>query len=199
MADFDTGDVVRLGLVQKFKVVWDIVNVIHVQITAGGGLAFAAAAQDFQEFADAIAATIASIVTDDQLPDYISVKNITQDTVWGNIAWNLYAGGASATDPLAAQLSLLVFGRTQISRVQLRKYLGVFTEGQLTEGVWSAGTRSLGQAYVDYLVAGHTMGNGSVLRGCAYNPTLDRVTFALTGATSEAPVVQRRRRVGRGS
>lgn len=199
MADFDTGDVVRLGMVQKTTIAGDIVSVANVQITAGGGLAFAAASQDLQEWADTLWATVAADISNTQTADHISIKNMSQDTVWGNIAWNAYSGGTDVADPTAPQVALLVWGRTNRSRVQLRKYLGVFTEPDMTSGEWSAGVRSLAQNFIDYLITGHTMTNGMVLRGCAYRESDARVTFAVTGTTTANPVIQRRRRSGAGS
>lgn len=199
VADFDTGDVVRLGCVQRYLGRSDIVNVLHLKIVSGGGLAFAAAAQDFQEYCDALFDTIKTLVPTAQIPVHISVQNVTQTTVWGAIAWNVYAGGTSASGVLAAQTSMLVFGRTAISRVQIRKYLGVFTEPNLTSGEWTTTARSVAQAFIDYHVVQKTMTNGLVLQGVAYNPPLARSTVAITGTTSAVPVTQRRRRLDRGA
>lgn len=199
MADFDNGDVVRLGCVQKLDLVNDIANVLTVQITSGGGLAFAAAAQDFSEYCGDLFEGMVTLIVDEQLPSSISVANLTQDAVWGNIAWTTYDGGNSTGGPTAAQVAMLVFGRTNISRVQIRKYLGVFSTGFVVNGEWTAGARSVAQTFIDNHITPQTMTNGLVLRGCAYNAALARVTFANSGATSGIPVIQRRRRIGRGS
>ena len=199
MADFNEGDVVRLGCVQEFDGSEDIVNVLHCVLQDATFLAFAAAAQDFQEYCDALYATYAAGLSDLMLPKHISVKNITRSEVWGNIAWDTYAGGEEATFATAPQVALLVWGRTPISRVQIRKYLGVGCHGHITDGVWGGTIRGLAQNYIDYHITPHTMGNGLILKGCAYNALLDRVTYAVTGATSANPVIQRRRRRGRGA
>lgn len=199
MADFETNDVVRLTPTMEVDGADAIVNVLHVQITGGGPLAFAAAAQDFVEYCDALYALIEGKLANNALDDFIGIKNVTQDTVWGAVAWTDFDGGTNAGEMLPLQLCVLAWGRTQISRVQIRKYLGPFTESDQGEGSWSADLRSSCQSYIDYHITGQTMGNGLVLRGCAYSPSLARVTFALTGTTTAIPVIQRRRRKGRGS
>lgn len=199
MADFETGDVVRLGMVHKLDLLSDIVNVVHVQITAGGGLDFAAAALDFQQYTAALMNTIVTIVVNNMVAEHVSVKNITRAAVWGNIAWDGYTIGSNVSEATAAQVAVLAWGRTSRSRVQIRKYLGVFGEPQMTDGVWTSATRVLCNNFIDYHIVGQTMDEGLVLRGCAFRPSDSRVTFAITGTTSAMPVIQRRRRVGRGS
>lgn len=199
MADFDTGDIVRLGAVQKYAGVSDIVGVLHLRINAGGGLAFAQASLDFQEYCDTLYALFEAQVSVLQLPEHISVQNVTQSTVWGNIAWDAYDGGTSAADVLAAQTAMLVWGRTAISRVQIRKYLGVLTEPFLTTGAWTAAARAAGLNFINYHIAAQAMTEGLVLQGVAWSPSLSRATTAVSGTTSPIPVTQRRRRTGRGS
>ena len=199
MADFNEGDVVRLGAVQEFDAAVEVVGVLHVVLQDATFLPFAAAAQDFQEYCDALYALYEASTSDLQLPKHISVKNITQAAVWGNIAWNIYSGGTNVADPTAPQVALLAWGRTSISRVQMRKYLGVGTEVEMTGGTWLAAARTRGQAFIDYHITPQTMGNGLILRGCAYKGDIARVTYAVTGTTSANPVIQRRRRRGRGS
>lgn len=199
MSDFDTGDVVRLGCVLKFNSLFDIVNVLHVKIVSGGGLAFAAFTLDVQEYCDALYANISGRLSDLVTDDRISIKNVTQSTVWGAIAWDAFAGGINAGEPTALQTACLAWGRTSISRVQIRKYLGPFTEADLADALWNSTARAAAQNYIDYHIVENLMGEGSVLQGVAYSPSLARATVALTGATSEVPVTQRRRRQGRGS
>jgi hypothetical protein len=199
MADFETNDVVRLACAMQVDGSEAVVNVLHVQITGGGPLAFAAAAQDFQEYTQALYQLIDQNLPNNLTSDYVGVKNVTQGTVWGSIAWTGFAAGLSVADMLPMQTALLAWGRTPITRVQIRKYLGPWTESDQTDGLWSSGLRAACQQYIDYHITGQTMGNGLVLRGCAYNYPLSRVTFALTGTTSANPVIQRRRRRGRGA
>lgn len=199
MADFDTGDIVRLGCVMRNRGLVDIVNVLHLEILSGGGLAAPAAYEDFQEYCDNLYATIGANLVNTQLADRISVANVTQSTVWGAISWDVFAGGGDAGDQTADQVALMVFGRTPISRVQIRKYLGVFSESSITDGIWGSAIRSNCQNYIDYLITPDVMTNGLELVGVAWSELYTRATRALTGATSAEPVIQRRRRRGRGS
>lgn len=199
MADFDTNDIVRLGCVQRFQSVYDIVNVLHVKIISGGGLAFAAASQDIQQYCGALFSIIEGEISDDQVPLQISISNVTQATVWGGVAWTGYSGGQAATDPTATQLAMLAYARTSIPRVQIRKYLGVFTEAMMTGGLWSAGVRSLGNSFITYHITPQAMTNGLVLQGVAWNPSLSRAAVGISVGVSIPPVVQRRRRIGTGS
>lgn len=199
MADFDTGDVVRLGCVLKFDGLYDIVNVYHVKILSGGNLPFATASLDYVEYCDALYAFIAEKQVNNITPGSIGIKNITQNTVWGNVAFDVYAGGSSTADSVALQVALLAWGRTSISRVQIRKYLGVFSETDIADGLWIATLRGVCETMMAYHITAQTMTEGQVLQGCAYSLSLARVTFALSATTSEVPVIQRRRRQGRGS
>lgn len=199
MADFDTGDVVRLTTNQRFQTSYAIVNTWHLRIDSGGGLAFAAFSLDLQQYADALFNPLATVLSNAQTAYNLNVVNVTQGTVWPNFAWSSYTGGSGATDTLAPQVALLAFGRTQLPRVQIRKYLGVFTEAATTNGLFIGAIVSAGLALMTYHIAGQTMGGGSVLRGVAYNYALSRATYALTPACSSVPVIQRRRRLGRGA
>lgn len=198
MADFNDGDVVRLGCVQEIDLTDDLVNVLHVTINSGGPMAFAAASQDFQEYCDALYNPLVTSVSSRVTSKHISVKNVTQAQVWGNIAWLTYGGGSSGSDAVANQLAVLVWGRTTRPRVQIRKYLGLFTEINITNGLWISALQALCGAFMVYHIAPQTMTNGLVLQGCAYNYALSRVTLANSYAVSANPVVQRRRRKGRG-
>lgn len=199
MADFDNGDVVRLGAQFLMNATDTIVNVWHVQIESGAPMAFPAAAQDFQDYMGFLYASMMSYYVTTFLSDRISVKNETQNTVWGSIAFGTPLAGTSVGDETAQQTALLGWGRTSLSRVQIRKYWGPFTETDMSNGLWLSGIRAAILGRMDYHIVGQTMGNGLKLIGVAYNKTLARATVALSSTTSPVPVVQRRRRQGRGS
>jgi hypothetical protein len=199
MADFETGDVVRLGVVQTFDNEHDIVNVLHLLIIAGGPMTFATASLDFQEYVDDLYTPLASLLSDLQDADHISAANVTQDLVFGNFAFDTYTGGSNIADALPPTDTLLAFGRTSRPRVQIRKYLGVFCEGDQADGLWSSTVRAAGLTYINYHIAQQTMTNGLVLQGVAYNRTAGTSYGARSGSTSQAVCTQRRRRRGRGS
>lgn len=96
-------------------------------------------------------------------------------------------------------ICLLGWARTLKPRVQIRKYWGVFDEGGLTGGLWTAATRTACQnAMVDHITS-FVGTNGLTVVGVAYNRTLLTTTDALSATTAEEPAYQRRRKRGRGS
>lgn len=199
MADFDVGDVVRLGCVMKFDELYDIVNVYHIEIIAGAGWAFAAATASIQAYVDLLYDSLTSFLPTALLPDRIQIKNMTQATIWGAIAWGTWAGGEAVDQVLPLQVCCLGYGRTSISRVQIRKYFGPFTEGSQEDAFWTAAVRVACNDLMDDHIVNKEVAGSMTVKGCAYRPLPARVTFALTAATSAAPVIQRRRRPGRGS
>lgn len=199
MADFDTGDVVRLGAKIAFDSTYDIVNVFNLRINSGGNLPFATASLDLQEWLDDFYGYLTTYMVNDCVADSVSVKNETQDLVFGSMSWGTWSGGGHVGDPTPPGVALLGFCRTKYSRVQIRKYLGVFTDEYLTSGYWNSTIRGACDNAMSYLLNQQTMTNGLVLQGVAYNPTTGTARFGLTPSTSQEPVYQRRRRRGRGS
>lgn len=199
MTDFLSGDIVRLGAVMRYNSTDDIVGVWHARIESGGPMAFAAAAQDFAEYIDDLYRSLVSYYSTVVVGDHISIKNMTKDEVWGNIAWGPAFTGTNVSDRLPLQVALLAWGRTAKSRVQIRKYFGPFTEVDQTAGAWAAGIQSAVAARMAYHIASQTMTNGLELRGVAYNRTLGTYTYAIGATATTNPVVQRRRRQGRGA
>ena len=199
MADFENGDVVRLGAQFLLNGTDALVNVYTLQINSGGPMAFAAAAQDFADYLNSLYGGFLAYWPTTFQTDRISVKNETQDTVWGAIAWKTVLTGTNINDSLPPQVALLGWGRTPLSRVQIRKYFGVFCENHISNGLWASGLRFVVDTAMQYVIAPQTQPNGLVLQGVAYNKALARATTALTVTTAEVPVIQRRRRVGRGA
>lgn len=199
MADFDTGDIVRLGAQMTLNLTDEVVGVWHVRIEAGGPMAFAAAGQDFQEYIDGIYRPLVAYYTTAITSNYISVKNQTQATVWGSIAWNPSFTGTSVGERVTPQVALLAWGRTAKSRVQIRKYFGPFTDGNIAQGVWDAGTTAACAAVMSWHIGTQTMTNGLQLKGVAYNRTAGTYNYGLGATATNNPVIQRRRRQGRGA
>lgn len=199
MADFETGDVVRLGASFLLDVSDVIVNVFHAKIVDGGPMAFAAAAQDFQDYIHYIYNPTMGQYSNVFASDRISVKNETQNTVWGSIAFASSLVGAETGDRMNAQTALLSYARTPLSRVQIRKYWGPFTKVDLLNGLWISSIRATFQTAMDYHIAPHVMPNGLELLGVAYNKLLGRATEAYSSTTAQVPVIQRRRRTGTGA
>lgn len=199
MAQVDVGDILRLGCVQIFNGTVDIVNVFHVQVTGGGDKAYWEITDDIQEYTAALFDTIDTYLSDMVNADRISISNETQDLVFGSIEWSGYTGGSGAGDVTAPGVGVLTWARTLYPRVQMRKYLGPFTESDMTDGTWTGGITTACLALMDYHVGSRTMTDGLVLTGVAYNKALARVAGAISTAVSANPVYQRRRRLGSGS
>lgn len=199
MAEVDPGDVLRVAAVLEFKGAEDIVNVFHLKHTGAGSFTFAEILTPLADYFDDLYAEITSVLSDEILPNYLSLANITQSTVLGAFAWGSFAGGTDTGDPTASQLCCLAYARTVLSRVQIRKYLGVFTESQMTNGLWLTGVSSACNDFMAYHITAQQPTTGLTLKGCAYNAGLARATFGISPHASTAPVVQRRRREGRGS
>lgn len=199
MADFEQDDVIRIGCVLQVSGAYEVVNVLNVIKLDGTSRTFAQLSPDIQEYCDALYATIEGRQTDLLTGKHISIKNMTQLTVWGNIAWDTYAGGTEVAEPTALQVACLGFGRTPLSRVQIRKYLGVFTELNLVDGAWDGTVRGACDNFMTYHIASQALTGGLNIQGIAYRPSDGRVVYATSAATSVQPVIQRRRRRGRGS
>ena len=199
MANVDVGDVLRFGCVQVFNGTVDIVNVFHVEVVATPAGGFSAIAGDIQEYCDTMFATIASALSDMVNSDRISVSNETQGLVFGSIEWDSFAGGSNVADVTAPGVCCLTWARTVYPRVQMRKYLGPFTEADMTDGTWAGGLTTACNNLLDYHIALQELDDGLQVVGIAYNKALDRRAGAISTTVSANPVYQRRRRLGAGS
>lgn len=199
MADFDNGDIIRIAAVLRHNSADDMVNVWHARIEAGGPMAFAAAALDFAEYVETLYRPIVAYYSIVTVGDHISVKNMTQSTVWAAFAWNPAFTGSSGADRLPTQVAVLAWGRTQKSRVQIRKYMGPFTENNQVGGSWDGAIQSAMASVMSVHIGTQTMTNGLQLKGVAYNRTAGTYEYAVGATATTNPVVQRRRRRGRGA
>jgi hypothetical protein len=199
MADFDNSDIVRLAFVQRYGTGTSIVNVVHVRLESGANIDFATFAVAAGEYGGYLYAPLAPVITNAQVADYIAVTNVTQGRVWGQANWLGYTGGNAATEALPPQVCLLCWGRTTLPRVQLRKYLGVFTEANMNSGIWAAAIVAAGVTWMGNHIAPWASTGGTTFKGGAYRDSDGRFTTAVSVASTQNPVIQRRRRVGTGT
>lgn len=199
MADVETGDILRVAAVMRISEISDIVNTWHLRVSAGGGIAWAEASLDIQEYMDDLYAYLTTYITDEQEADHLEMVNMTQDTTYGSFAWDTWTGGTNVNDPTAWQVSALGFVRTYKPRVQIRKYLGVFTDDQMTDGMWGSTLRSAIINMMTYHQGSQAMTQSLTLKGVAYNATAGTYQNGVSTSCSAAPVIQRRRRPGTGS
>ena len=199
MADFEQGDIIRVGAVMTYDGSEDVVNVYHIRQVDAGAYTWAQVTGALQTYMDAIMATLDTELSTLMVAAELQVTNVTQNQVYGAIAWGVFAGGSGAGEQCAAAASCFGFARTRVPRVQIRKYYGIFPQSSLVDGQWDAGvTDAVGDA-LDYHIAEQTMGTGQVLQGVAYNRTLLTYAVGITVAVRAEPGYQRRRKRGVGS
>lgn len=199
MAEVDQGDVLRIGAIWTFEGTHQVANIWHAQNVAGGDRSYAAASVDVAQYMDDLYDNILANLSNEMVADYITLANVTQATTMGAIAWPVPLTGGGAGDVTAPGVCLFAYSRTFTPRVQIRKYLGVFTEPEMTDGLWGAGVRAAAMAMMAAHVTNYVGAGGMTLLGVAYNRTLQTVTLGVSTSTSGEPAYQRRRRRGRGS
>lgn len=199
MADFENNDVISLSARLEYSGGFSVVNVWYVQLDSGGPTSLAGISAAIQAYMDTLYGYLTAYFPDEVTPVSIGVRNETQSTVFGAIAWGSWAGGTATQQVTALGVALLAFARTYVPRVQIRKYMGPFTENDIYEGEWAATIRGA----AENMMADHISQNnpqGTIFwTGVAYNRTLGTVTHGQTATTSEEPAYQRRRKRGRGS
>lgn len=199
MADVNENDLLRIGAVMSFEGAYEVANVYHVQVIASGAWTWAMAAADIQEYMDELYQNIEGVLSASMESDRLTVQNITQATTFGAFAWGTPWVGDDAGDRCPPGVCLFTWARTYKARVQIRKYLGVFTEVGLTNGLWTAALRTAAEALMNDHIVGKVYTNGMTMIGIAYNRTTTDVNLAVSATSSAEPSYQRRRRRGRGS
>lgn len=199
MAEIENNDILRVGAVMKLDNTFDVVNTWHFNVDAGGPSTFAAATGAIQDYLDDIYNYLTTVMSNNISADYLTVSNITQDTVFGAIAWGTWAGGTNAAEHTAAGVACLAYGRTIKPRVQFRKYFGLFTETNMEDGLWLSAVRTPCENALAYHIAQQTPATGWTFTGVVWNAALSSLTYGISATTSAEPAYQRRRKRGRGS
>lgn len=199
MADINDGDVIRIAAVMQLDLVHEITNVWHVLVVSGAPMTFAAATPDFQEYMDLMWFDLDARLSDHQTADRLEIQNVTTNEVFGSIDWGDFTAGAGVGDHNPLGVCAFAWGRTRTPRVQIRKYMGVFTEAELLDGRWTSVLLAELQTMIDEHIGQNTMSAGLVLQGVAWNRTLKTYTVATSGAVQAEAAYQRRRKRGRGS
>lgn len=199
MADFEDGDIIRIGAVLTYDGSEDIVNVYHIRQNSGGDIAWSAMDGYLQIYMDALVATIdtewSTLITAKEL----QVTNVTQLAVYGAIAWGTFSQGGAAGEPTASGVACFGFIRTRKPRVQIRKYYGVFPQGAMIDGLWDAGVTGAVGDSLDYHRGAQQVGGVPIFQGVAYNRTLLTYELGVTTNVRSEPGYQRRRKRGVGS
>lgn len=199
VAEIDNGDILRIGATWQFEGAYEVTNVWHAKVVAGGGITYAAGALDVQDYMADIYVQIEPRLSSSMLTDFLTLSNVTQDTTFGAIAWQGLIQGDVVSQVTAPGVTLFAWARTLKPRVQIRKYFGVFTEDDMVDGVWSGAVRAVADAAMVVHVQDYVGGPALTLRGVAFNRTLLTHVEAISVSTSAEPAYQRRRKRGRGS
>lgn len=199
MADVENGDILRIGATWQLEGAYEITNVWHAKVVAGGGIPYAEAALDVQDYMADIYVQLEPRLSNDMVTDFLTLSNVTQDTTFGAIAWQGEIQGDIETPITAPGVCLFAWARTLKPRVQIRKYFGVFTEAEMDDGVWNGTVRGVADAAMVIHVQDYTGGPALTLKGVAYNREFGTHVEAISVATSGEPAYQRRRKRGRGS
>lgn len=199
MADVNDGDVIRIAGVMQLNLIHEVTNVWHMLVVSGGPMTFAAATPDFQEYMDLMFFDLDSRLTDHQTADRLEIQNVTTEEVFGSVDWGTFTGGSGVGDHNPLGVCAFAWGRTRTPRVQIRKYMGVFTEADITDGVWTGGLLSDLEDMMQEHIESNVMTGGLVLQGVAWNRTAKTHTLATSVSTAAEAAYQRRRKRGRGS
>lgn len=199
MADFEDFDIIRVGASLIYDSTEELVNVYHLRLNGGGPLTFAIMADAIQAYMDGIMLTLDTELSTLIAAGALSIANVTQLTVFGQVAWGDFSAGGAAGEPTAAGVTCFGFGRTRKPRVQIRKYFGVFPQSSMVDGSWDAGVTDAVGDTMDYHIAEQTVVGTKELQGVAWNRTLLTYEFAHTVRVNSEPSYQRRRRRGVGS
>ncbi len=199
MADVENGDILRIGATWQFEGAYEVTNVWHALVQAGGGIGYAEAALDIQDYMEDIYELVEPKLSDEMLTDFLTLSNVTQVTTFGAMAWQLALQGDVTTEVTAPGVTCLAWARTLKPRVQIRKYWGVFCEVDMQDGLWSSSLRAACLSAMVVHIQPYSAGPALTLQGVAYNRTLDTHVLPLSATTSQEPSYQRRRRRGRGS
>ena len=199
MADVNSGDVLRLGCGLSFEGIYDVVNVWNIEVTLADPQSWAGIIPRIQTWANNVYDDMKSTLVDSIGTNVISVANETQSTTLGAIEWNPTWAGLEASQATAPGVCCFGWARTYKPRVQIRKYFGVFSEANMTDGFWITGLRDDVQAAMDYARAAQVIAVGFTFQAVAYNRLLGTFEYGVSADTSAEPSYQRRRQRGRGS
>jgi hypothetical protein len=177
----------------------EITNVWHMLVTEGGGGTFEDSVADIQEYIDLLYDDLDTQFTNNQFADHLEVQNMTSEEVFGSIDWGTFTQGGNADQHTALGVCVFAWGRTRKPRVQIRKYFGVFTEGEAIDGVWQSSVLGAVNGSMAVHIDAQVLTGGLGLRGVAYNRDTGIHTFATSHVSSSEPAYQRRRKRGRGS
>lgn len=191
-------DVIRIQARMLRNGVDAVQNVYHVKHVSGAPVDDADWVAEVSSIIDVEMQDLAGEIADNITSLDLLFFNVTQDVTLPDGAWATFSGGTNAGEPTAPQVSAEVFWRTGAARVIGRKFLPPMTEGNIDDGVWTAGLLVkllvFGASFIGEIVTTE----GNVVFG-VYNVVAAAFNaFATTFAPIDART-QRRRRTGVGA
>ena len=191
-------DVIRIQARMLRNGVDAVQNVYHVLHESGAPVTDATWVANVAALIDAEMFTIDGEIGTNITALDLLFFNITQDVTLPDGAWATFAGGTNAGEPNAPQVSAEVFWRTGAARVIGRKFLPPMTEGNIDDGVWSAGMLAVLATFAANFIGSIIISQGNIRFG-----VFNAITATFNAyATAFVPVdarTQRRRRTGVGS
>lgn len=191
-------EVARISTRLNFSGIADIVNVFWAQNQTLGIVTDAEAEADAGALAEILFTTIQAQMSNLVTYEDISVTNINTGIPVGTSPWPTLTVGLSAADAASTPVAALVLARTDLARVQARKYLGLFTETAKVGSAWSAGMlTALGNFAIQWDLP-QTVNGRNWEFGVWAGPVKAYRTFRNTAVMADSRT-QRRRTPGRGS
>lgn len=193
-------NIVRVAAKMTVAGIADCLNVYHVvcqQGTSGG--TDAAYRLAIQEYIAALYATIAAVTSNAVTSVVLELFNESTDNPEAPLAWTPAFAGGDAGQLLPSGVAGFVWLRTNVSRVQGRKYLPPSTETQNGVGAWVAGYQAAAAAFGAFLLVAFTASNGAVIQYGVFRPIPGSLAFPTSAGVASDARYQRRRRAGVGS
>lgn len=193
------GEVLRLGVLWVYQNIAYQMNVLHVQVSDIAAQTQQQILDDIEQYLENIyTANIVTYMTDQLVhvrTDIFSTQNNAPETGLGA---NVNMNGASGAEALPLQIAAETYFRTGVSRHIGRVFWPTFQEGSNASGVVLTATRNALQTAGNYMIAAHTMPNGTTI---TYG-ILDRSSAIFRQPTQAVVPIhfrtQRRRRIGVG-
>ncbi len=174
------------------------INTYHYELNTGGPMSDALAVVDMGLILEKIYThVLSSQATTYKYVDF-TVTNITQALLLGTFPWPTLTQGVGTGVLASSQVCALIFGRTAVPRVQIRKYFGGMQEEDIQDSTMIAAALTRYQNAGIEIIAQQGVASGT-WDPIAYNTALDRRTKAVSSAVSLSTRTQRRRTRGRGA
>lgn len=193
------GDILRVSAVLARGGSDAIVNVYHVEATDVDPLLQDGLRQDLQDWMEAIYGLINTRIPISVSYEQIEIFNVTDGGPEPTEPWLTLTLGTAAGDEIPDGVSALSIGRTGVSKVLGKKFWPIFTENQLTDGLFDGVTTTqVAVAAAEWITpfTGATLGEwtpGVWSRGVAsFRPFI-------SADGNNIPAYQRRRKRGVGS